>query len=77
MDVKHCRAEEYTIREQKVIATSYETTPENAMLNNWNLQGLRQNRIKYKKAAEEEKNSGGAINKLGHTHIVVSREVIA
>lgn len=45
------------------------------MLKNWNLQGLRQNGIKYESAAEEEKNSGGAINKLGHTHIVVSQVI--
>ena len=44
------------------------------MLKNWTLQGLRQNGIKYESAAEE-KNSGGVINKLGHTHIVVSQVI--
>ena len=64
--VKNCRVEEYAMRGQTVIATSNETTPERAMLNNWSLQGLLQNGMKYESAAAgEEKTSGGAINKLG------------
>ena len=63
---KNCKAEEYAMRDQILIGTNNETIRERAMLKNWNLQELCQNRMKYESAATgEERTLGAAINKLG------------